>query len=513
MNVMAEMDVDSVDVIVTDPPYGIGFMGHEWDQPGKHGPLAAAGATTDFASGRKYPGKHVVAGAKRRSQPSPLSGAGHARERVPQRKNHYVDGGPREGVRFGGPTGIDNTTHTLRGGAMHAGRYDLSPVANERFEDWCREWASRALRVLKPGGFLLVFGGTRTYHRLACGVEDAGFEIRDQLVWLFGSGFPKSRNPLHGMLTLSRSTTRVAWREWHRLARVMSGTALKPGYEPILMARKPLDGTVASNLLEWKVGALNIKGCGVELQDKAAYEQNCSGPRGHAGTRTLKQRGATDLRMGGGTPREARWPPNVLLDEDAAAMLDAQSGQLTSGSGPLRRNADKFGRNTYGTFKGTDEVLPPGDSGGASRFFYCAKTSRAERNAGLKGFEEKPLLWSSGEQNPGAFQSEGTNRAAVNSHPTVKPITVMRWLIRLVTPPNGLVLDPFTGSGSTGAAAALEDVRFLGIERHVEYVQIARARIAWWAAHPEGLEFDKALTSESRQRAMRARGEMSLFDA
>lgn len=508
---MRTMSADSIDAIVTDPPYGIGFMGHDWDQPGKHGPVRAAGNSTDFASGRRYPGKHVVNGS-RRSQPSPTSGAGHARERVPKRKNHHIDGKKREGVRFSGPTGVDNTTHTLRGGAMHAGRYDLSPVANEQFEDWCRVWASEALRIVKPGGFLLVFGGTRTYHRLACGVEDAGWEIRDQLIWLFGSGFPKSRNPLHGMTTLPRSTTRPAWREWHRLARVMSGTALKPGYEPILMARKPLDGTVAANLLEWQVGCLNINGCGIEPQDKMVYESNGSGARGHEGTRTLAQRGATDMRMGGGTPREARWAPNVLLDEEAAVMLDEQSGVLTSGSGVLRRNADKFGRNTYGTFKGTDEVLPPGDSGGASRFFYCAKTSRAERNAGLESFLARPLHWSSGDQSPSTFQSDGTNRTARNFHPTVKPISLMRWLVRLVTPPSGLVLDPFAGSGSTGCAAVLEGFRFLGIEREKDYLPLACARIAWWAGHPEGLSIEVAAQSAARQRASAEAGQSSLFD-
>lgn len=268
-----------------------------------------------------------------------------------------------------------------------------------------RTWEA-ALRVLKPGGHLLAFGGTRTYHRLACAVEDAGFEIRDCIAWLYGSGFPKSHNG-----------------EW-------GGTALKPAHEPIVVARKPLVGTVAANVLKHGTGGLNIDGCRIE------------GPKaGGSGGAPLKFGGENHRPFHDtAEPREfdtsqGRWPANVVLDPEAAAMLDEQSGER-----------------------------PGSDGQGASRFFYCAKASRGERNAGLDGFEERAALR--------------------NVHPTVKPIDLMRWLVRLVTPPGGTVLDPFTGSGTTGCAAVLEGFDFIGIEREGEYVEIARARIRHWNAQP-----------------------------
>lgn len=312
-----------------------------------------------------------------------------------------------------------------------------------------------ALRVAKPGAHLVAFGGTRTYHRLTCAIEDAGWEIRDCLSWLYGSGFPKSHNGPWG------------------------GTALKPAWEPIILARKPLVGTVAANVAAHGTGALNIDGCRIATTEMA-------GPRDPDLSR-MKQ---PDWRMtgggtgGGATSPLGRWPANVCLDEDAAAALDEQSGTLTSGGTPSRRLSDKT-RHTYGAFNGTENPDGIGRSeGGASRFFYCAKASRAEREAGLEGRERKAKLWSSGEQSPGTFQAEGTDRTSTNHHPTVKPVALMRWLCRLVTPPGGLILDPFTGSGTTGVAAALEGFRFLGIEQEAEYAQIAEARIAHATAQP-----------------------------
>lgn len=391
----------SIDAVVTDPPYGIGFMGHAWDQPGDFAPVRANGRPGPFASGKDYPGPHIAGGLQR------------AMDRQQRRGRHHAG------------TGFDR--RASGNGAHEVGRYDFSPAANVRFQAWCEAWACELLRVLKPGGHMLVFGGTRTYHRLVSGIEDAGFEIRDQLAWLFGSGFPKSRN-LDGELT--------GW-----------GTALKPGHEPIVLARKPMVGPLVANVAQFGTGALNINGCRVELVDPESYERNCSGDRGHGGTRELDHRGATDLRMGGGTAAGARWPSNVALDEEAASMLDQQSGE------PAR------GRD-------------------ASRFFYCAKVGRTERECGLDGFPTKPLNWSSGEESPGTFQAEGTDRNVRNHHPTVKPIELMRWLCRLVTPPAGTILDPFAGSGTTGIAALREGFSFVGIEREPEYVAIARARIA-----------------------------------
>ena len=163
-------------------------------------------------------------------------------------------------------------------------------------------------------------------------------------------------------------------------------------------------------------------------------------------------------------------------------MLDAQSGTLTSGANPERRGSNKFA-NTYGDFEGQETCVPARgvDVGGASRFYYCAKASRSDRNAGLEGRTEKPLLWSAGTQSPGTFQSPNTHRAAQNHHPTVKPLFLMQWLCRLITPKGGLILDPFCGSGSTGRAAVAEGFSFIGIELDPEYAAIARARIADYA--------------------------------
>ena len=336
-----------------------------------------------------------------------------------------------------------------------------------------------AMRVLKPGGHLLAFGGSRTSHRMVCAIEDAGFEIRDSIMWLYGSGFPKSLNVEKAIVAAGLEDRAVEGRGL--------GTALKPGHEPICVARKPLTGTVAANVLEHGTGALNIDGCRLEVTcGLEEFEHNHAGDRGFAGTRSIEQRGDTHLRQGGGTASGlGRWPANVVLDPEAAFELDEQSGQLVSGANPTRRSGDRF-REVYGVFEGQrDAIAHRGqDAGGASRFFYCAKPSGAERTAGLDAREpQKKPTWSSGEANPGTFQSEGTSEVSRNPHPTVKPVELMRWLIRLITPPGGLVLDPFCGSGTTGCAAALENVSFLGLEAEAEYVSLAQDRIAWWTEH------------------------------
>jgi DNA modification methylase len=444
---LRELSAESVDAIVTDPPYGTGFMGHAWDQPGDFAPLRANGNPSPFATGRAYPAGHVAGGLQH------AIGRSQRRGRQPAR------------------SGFDRRASD--NGAHEVGRYDFSPAANLRFQAWCNSWATEALRVLRPGGHMVVFGGTRTYHRMVAGVEDAGFEIRDKLAWLFGSGFPKNRKLGDG---------------W--------GTALKPGHEPILLARKPCQGPVSANFARHGTGGLHIAACGIPLEDPDAYRRNHSGDRGHHGTRSIEDRGATDMRMGGGSAAGARWPANVVLDVEAAELLDEQSGLLISGANPTRRSSDKFG-NVYGDLAG-ERVCTSArgvDVGGASRFYYCAKTSRAERNAGLDGFDPGPLRWSNGDQNPGSFQSDGTSRLSANHHPTVKPIDLMRWLACLVTPSCGVLLDPFAGSGSTGCAAVLEGLSFVGVEREPEYVRIARARIAWWAAYPSGTPTDGALAA------------------
>lgn len=433
---MRELDADSVDAVVTDPPYGIGFMGRRWDT---------------FAPAQ------IAARAE------------SIRRKTPTRTSDRWESKMGKGSQ----------------GAGVAIVYDESIAGNRAFQEWTAGWAAEALRVLKPGGYLVSFAGTRTYHRMVCGIEDAGFEIRDQIAWLFGQGFPKSRDLGDGV-----------------------GTALKPGHEPIVLARKPLDGTTVANHAKHGTGGLNLTACSIPITDRDAYERNCSGDRGHAGTRTPDEIGATDMRAGGGNAAEARWPANVILDAAAAALLDEQTGELVSGANPTRRGSDKF-RGVYGDFAGQDACEPRRgvDRGGASRFFYCAKTSRVERNAGLDGFSERALNWSGGEQSPGTFQSENTNRFAANHHPTVKPIDLMRWLVRLVTPPGGTVLDPFTGSGTTGIAALLEGRQFIGCEREPDYAKIAEARIHYWAEHgDQALDVARTTATADRVRETLAAG-------
>lgn len=451
LEVVAGMESESVDAIVTDPPYGLGFMGKEWDAL---------------------------------------------------------------------PPGLP--------------------------------WAEQCLRVLKPGGHLLAFGGSRTFHRLAVAVEDAGFEIRDQLQWLYGSGFPKSLDVSKAIDKAAGAERKIVGREktpfrvdnaadrgtsltgsvngdfssqrdddGYRYTEITApatedaatwegwGTALKPAHEPIVLARKPLSGTVASTVLEHGTGALNIDGC--RVGDGGNLQRPERRGKGSTG-------GWADYEQepgAYGTPDGlGRWPANLVLDEQAGAMLDAQSGVQTSrASNRGLQYSGRHGGLAQGEAElklGTDGMRGHSDTGGASRFFYSAKTSRAERNAGLDGFEEQRRSTQYGAMGKRRCNVCGTKSAAPgaggrwpncehddwqwakqeetgikggnakNHHPTVKPIDLMRWLVRLVTPPGGIVLDPFTGSGSTGIAAHLEGMEFIGIEREAEYLAIAEARIAWW---------------------------------
>jgi site-specific DNA-methyltransferase (adenine-specific) len=280
-------------------------------------------------------------------------------------------------------------------------------------------WAE-CLRVLKPGGHLLAFSGTRTYHRMVCAVEDAGFEIRDQIGWVYGSGFPKSHN-LDG-----------AWQGW--------GTALKPAWEPIVVARKPLIGTVAANVLAHGTGAMNIDGCRVEGAPRTTHaEGNRIGNRDDATSQVWGADGVTYAGASG------RWPANIIHDGSDEVL--AAFPQSTSGSGIKGNRPDyKSEGLDFQTSRSFRPVGIGGDTGSAARFFYCAKASKKDRGDG-------------------------------NTHPTVKPTDLMRYLCRLVTPPGGVVLDPFAGSGSTGKAAAMEGFRFIGIEREAEYFKLASERL------------------------------------
>jgi site-specific DNA-methyltransferase (adenine-specific) len=299
----------------------------------------------------------------------------------------------------------------------------------------------QALHALKPGGYLLAFGGTRTYHRLVCAIEDAGFEIRDQIGWVFGSGFPKGTD---------KAKIPEAWQGWN--------TALKPAWEPILLARKPMIGTLADNLTAYGVGALNIDGCRIQTGDyldggKApplAFSGQNARPF-HEASRDRRYTGSGGTNFAakpgprGGDAR-GRWPANLIHDgsEEVVALFPREAGAAA----PVhRRNGDKF-RNTFGEFAGNiDEQGSTfhADTGSAARFFYCAKASREDRDAGMDGVDKKPLNWSSGTQSPGTFQSPNTDRSARNNHPTVKPTELMRYLCRLVTPRGGGNTRPVHG--------------------------------------------------------------------
>lgn len=319
-------------------------------------------------------------------------------------------------------------------------------------------WAE-CLRVLKPGGHLLAFAGTRTQHRMAVRIEDAGFEIRDMIAWLYGSGFPKSHNGPWG------------------------GTALKPALEPITVARKPLIGTVAANVLAHGTGALNIDGCRVGDETLPAMMA------GQAKIGTF-ERGVmlTPERIG-------RWPANVMHDGSAevlSAFPDAP-GQL----GPISSSAPSpKTSNVYGAMNREGEAsrdssndgavgfkMKPGarrlDSGSAARFFYCAKASRKDRNEGTEALPHQlaGMVSNTSGQHITRRDEGYEAKPQGNHHPTVKPTDLMAYLCRLFTPAGGTVLDPFMGSGSTGKAAMREGFRFIGVDLSAEYVEIARARI------------------------------------
>lgn len=313
-------------------------------------------------------------------------------------------------------------------------------------------------RVLKPGGHLLSFGGTRTYHRMVLAVEESGFEIRDQLQWIFGSGFPKSHNLPGGI-----------------------GTALKPANEPIVLARKPLIGTVAKNIEKFRTGGINIDASRIASKPIKTIQ---GGKKINGGNFNAPEGNGED-RRNEFVNTAGRWPANVLFDEEAALMLDEQSGFL-HGAGnkrPMKQTKTKSMFLSDNHSDGTNPNYHADHGGGASRFFYCAKTSKRERNFGLEGMPEKMTGISGGAQSQGigydACQGIGLNRvtAKKNHHPTVKPIKLMQYLVRLVTPSNGTVLDPFMGSGSTGIACIKEKFDFIGIEMNEEYLEIANKRI------------------------------------
>lgn len=340
-----------------------------------------------------------------------------------------------------------------------------------------------ALRVLKPGGHLLAFSGARTQHRMVCAIEDAGFEIRDQIMWVYGSGMPKGEAWTQGKADKggaeSAAMIAAGYDGWAR-------AGLKPAHEPICVARKPIIGTVAANVLEYGTGAINIAACRVGTEDtrSASYKMTSKGIDG-GGFASGKMH--TDGRDGSiiAGSECGRWPANLIHDGSAevVSLFPAQAGA----SAPVRgteASAASVGRVT-GERERVAGVFH-GDTGSAARFFYCAKASKSDRDSGLDGFAEKPTAFGNqaqaelrrGNLNHSAGNS-GMNKVKMraNTHPTVKPTDLMAYLCRLVTPPGGVVLDPFMGSGSTGKAAMREGFQFVGIDLSEEYFPIAQARI------------------------------------
>jgi site-specific DNA-methyltransferase (adenine-specific) len=402
---MKRLPEDSIDAVVTDPPYGLEFMGKDWD--------GANGFRRSLNSNDT--GRESVFG--RSSRTSPEYRTGHL------------------------------------------------------FQDWCQVWASEALRVLKPGGHMLVFGGSRTYHRMACAIEDAGFEIRDQIMWLYGSGFPKS-------LDVSKAIDKAAGKEREILApapysrgkagqsysetRKVSydyppqpitapaseesqrwsgwGTALKPAHEPIVVARKPLVGTVAANVLKYMTGAINIDDSRIEGRERTEYGLATA-------NRSKVNTFGEPSKPADFDSHKGRWPANVIHDGSEEVLeAFAIAGDRPSTRIEKPSDCSREGNTSFDSMRGNRPARGYADAGSAARFFYCAKASRKDR-------EES------------------------NTHPTVKPTELMRYLCRLVTPPKGTVLDPFMGSGSTGKAALLEGFDFVGIEKSSEYFVIAERRI------------------------------------
>ena len=393
--------------------------------------------------------------------------------------------------------------------------WDSTGIANNK--DMWKE----VLRVLKPGGHLLSFGGTRTYHRMACAIEDAGFEIRDQIQWIYGSGFPKSHNigkavdKLEGNEREVTGTNRAGKNAlgqdsgWNKHANKTEfdntkgnskwegwGTALKPANEPIVLARKPLsEKTIAKNVLRWGTGGINIDESKIKYVSDYEKKQQSDIARGQDNATHGKFFGGKGKSKASSHTPTGRFPANLIhdgSDEVVSRFPNTKSGSHKAGQ---PRNA--ISKTSY-VMPNLTTYTDSGSEGSASRFFYSAKASKSERNAGLEGFEEKGRFQQGNySQSPFCkvceksfngtndhlkcgedtmyYKSKVKNTVVKNNHPTVKPVKLMRYLVKLITPPNGTVLDPFMGSGTTGVAC--DGFKFIGIEMDKEYCKIAKARI------------------------------------
>jgi DNA modification methylase len=629
---MAKMDAESVDVIVCDPPYGLEFMGKNWDR------LDGGDADAGFASdpnwmprtGENRNGMYNAVkrpryGKMTRNLMVPESEADKARlakygdsyagrrSRAPDLSKGNRVIGKGGGAGFTKATGKPDSRTQNEGGSWFGGREGAAPnyygspnvrcrkcdkwkisgghdgkgntlgcqceapdfpnvkmIYAQVMQEWHYKWAVEAFRVLKPGGHLLSFGGTRTYHRMVSGIEDAGFEIRDTIVWLYGSGFPKSldaeRAIAEEQCTLPgrhyghavpkkdpRPDDHVCPATPDSLTRLGYGTSLKPAHEPIVVARKPLEGTVAANVLRYGTGALNIDACRIggapspSAAMRAQARRSGKHPEAIGKHADAEAQGRLDDRSSfeaysADKPGErlGRWPANVILShapgcELVGKKVVGQGERLATNSendnpvmppdrgwnqNSMTRGAtnspDNYGEEEIDDFLcvdscpvaeldrqsgvGVSHNAPRGfgmgyhggegidvsgrghdDFGGVSRFFYVAKASRSEREYGL-GLPLKCMKCERAKTEGKEPHTDGEH--IFSSHPTVKPVDLMRYLVTLVTPPGGTVLDPFLGSGTTGIAARIAGFNFIGIEREAEYMEIARARIEAWKNPP-----------------------------
>ncbi|KKN10322.1 hypothetical protein LCGC14_1037600 [marine sediment metagenome] len=479
MEAMGQMSDNSIDSIVTDPPYGLEFMGKEWDAPWK----GKAGKSFNESCAGKLGGFKKLPNYTRGNNVKCLN---------------------CDKWRFSSnPCNCDNPKFP-----------NTRHLAMIEYQKWFSPICKEMLRVLKPGGILLCFGGTRTTHRITCAIEDAGFEIRDMIAWVYGSGFPKSHNisksidkmkgktPIPVMvkeitdadLFNKRSEKKMVMKKTSGIGSGKTfaftdgnnkadkeidittpatpeaeqwdgwGTSLKPALEPITVARKPLsEKTIAANVLKWGTGGINIDGCRIEGKAK-----KWSKPKG--GIWNPSEDNGAKLEENS----QGRFPANFIHDGSQMVLdlfPDTKSGYNLKHYGNKR---DGKAESVMKNFEMRDGGF--GDSGSAARFFYCAKASKADRNEGLDGLEEKQYSHDGrNKEIKNAFQRNKS--IAKNNHPTVKPTKLMQYLVRLVTPPNGTVLDPFMGSGSTGKACKLEGFNFVGIELDSEYFKIAKQRL------------------------------------
>jgi hypothetical protein len=502
LEVLPTLEADSVDAVVTDPPYGLpgGFMGKSWDRfaghedagfaywlgglidgeghfaikqhsRGTHAPYFNLKMRADEEGTLRQIERHLRIGTIRREEREPndlvnwtvQDKEGCQRlvdllDKYPLRAKKRLDYAiwreavcewtdrPR-GNRWHG--GTDNTHMAdLRRRIMAVRKYTEPAWSGHEFQDWSRLWGMEAIRVLKPGGWLLAFGGTRAYHRMAAGLEDAGFEIRDTLQHIYASGFPKGK------------------------------ANLKPAHEPIVLARKP-----------GPLRPLAIDECRIGTDGGLTRHTASNGEH--------RDRWDGNTATGEVTVNGGRWPSNVLLSDPE---LFDQPNPYVVGSGATPHTQSGYRGDTSGTlyeggWKGTGEPVGYGDSGGYSRFFIVPKSDRAERERGL-GDRPKQQLKTMGD-GAGEWSKHGPDNPGLqraNIHPTVKPIDLMRHLVRLVTPLGGVVLDPFLGSGTTCLAASEEGFRSIGIERELEYLEIARGRLM---ATPMGLGLDHGITGKA----------------